>query len=82
MRYLLPCHCTQLEAQEQSSMNILSVLDAVIDGECMDTDVLLMQARAAVAELMDAAAAIVEHDTDSPAHNRVLSALARVGGGK
>lgn len=41
---------------------------------------ILYQARAAVAELVEAAAGIVEHDTDSPAHNRVLAALARLGG--
>lgn len=36
----------------------------------------LDEAAEAVEELIWAAAAIVEHDTDSPAHNRVLAALA------
>jgi hypothetical protein len=40
----------------------------------------LQEALAAVSELVNAANRIVEHDTDSPSHNRVLAAIARITG--
>ncbi len=40
----------------------------------------LREVRAAVADLSAAAADVVERGTDSPVHNRLLAALARIGG--
>lgn len=71
---------------------VLEVLSAVIDGDCMDEEVLLIEARAAVAELIEAADGVdathgpmlnpraVTPKQRQAALNRLRAALARVGG--
>lgn len=67
-----------------SVMHLLQMADVIACTTGHDEDVKwgskFLKGRVAVAELADAAAAIVEYDTDSPAHNRVLAAIARVRG--